>query len=125
MPEIGTVRAAMLAAGDRARGIVVVHRPGSDLGHAFNVVRHTIGGRPAVSFLDGQTGTVARLPRDAALHFLPLTPDITPDDRAVPVPADALGQVGILDPAAPADPPTAPSADPAESAGQPAPSATA
>ncbi|MCM4084239.1 toxin glutamine deamidase domain-containing protein [Paractinoplanes hotanensis] len=98
VPDIGVIRDAMLAADDGARGVVIVRREGSDVGHAFNVVRHTVGGRPAVTFLDGQTGTVARLPHNPKLWFLPLTADISPDARATRVPDDDVLPSGLAGP---------------------------
>ncbi|MFJ6199220.1 toxin glutamine deamidase domain-containing protein [Micromonospora sp. NPDC092111] len=114
--DIGVIRDAMLAAEDGARGVVVVHRPDAELGHAVNVVRHEINGRPAVSFLDGQTRSLARLPRDPVLRFLPLTPDIVLGPGAEPVPTDVLARItsgdlaGLEDSQPPAPDPARPSA---------------
>jgi hypothetical protein len=97
VPTVEAVREAMLAAGDGARGVVVVRGVGSELGHAFNVVRHTVGGKPAVTFLDGQRGGIARVPeRMDSIQFVPLTPDIDTPAQAEPVHIENLARlVGV------------------------------
>ncbi|OKI40716.1 hypothetical protein A6A27_39595 [Micromonospora sp. CB01531] len=62
--------AAMWVAPVGARGLVVLSRPGGQLSHVFNAVRHQDG----VALLDGQSGTPARVPADVArIQFVALT----------------------------------------------------
>ncbi|MFB9835384.1 WXG100-like domain-containing protein, partial [Actinoallomurus acaciae] len=62
------VEHAMKAAGDGARGMLLVGRSGNDVDHVFNVVNRN--GR--IVYLDGQKGEQATLPeRFRSLQFLP------------------------------------------------------
>ncbi|GLY83558.1 toxin glutamine deamidase domain-containing protein [Actinoallomurus iriomotensis] len=68
VPGYRAVEHAMKAAGDGARGMLLVGRSGNDIDHVFNVVNRN--GR--IVYLDGQKGAQATPPdRFRSLQFLP------------------------------------------------------